>query len=223
MNNKLIMPLLAMFAVACGTEEQPSGERPIVDGQVTETPDGTSTQQDGGACETTCPQGPAGQQGPVGPAGANGNSCSVANGNGPDEFVVMCTDGTFAAVHNGTPGAPGAAGAIGPAGPAGASIVGPVGPAGPKGDTGSISASNVYRKVVGGEVLAAPGVPWVSQSAFCDPGDIVLGGGCSQSTTTAAIYSSAAGDGADNTQGWGCRFAGQGYRLAQVICLDVTP
>jgi hypothetical protein len=166
------------------------------------TPPVTPQAPDGAAGEASCSC-PAGAPGPAGSScsvtptevGAiltceDGTAATVYHGSDGESIVGP----TGPAGPAGPPGAdstvPGPMGPMGPAGPAGESIVGPAGPkgdrgargpTGPKGDkgergpAGSIDTSNVYT-VQEWDNPPDPGA--FGLTAYCDEGDVAIGGGC---------------------------------------------
>ena len=147
-------------------------------------------------------EGPEGSQGPTGPQGEQGPQ-------GP----------------SGAPGPQGEQGLPGPAGPQG--VAGPVGPQGPQGiqgpqgDPGTFTTSGVYVRGTGGAITQAGTHPLLAE---CDPGDVVLSGGChlygwngSTSYLTSSIPDPVTGE---PPTGWYCamRTTGSVNFVAYVTC-----
>lgn len=224
---KIVLIISVLLSTACGAPGSTTGS-------VGSSTGGTSAMEGPGyqpnntdSCMTVCP---AGAPGLPGVNGLNGSSCSVTQVG--DNATVNCTDGTSATLEGGTPGpmgatgltgATGAVGPMGPMGPAGASIVGPAGPIGPqglKGDAGVVDKNTIYQ------VADNTSINSTSGTAFCQPNDVVLSGGCLQASGgNYSIVTSYPLQNANLDWGWGCRWSssGAGARATFAICLDVTP
>jgi len=92
---------------------------------------------------------------------------------------TTCPNGQTAMSWN-AEGPAGPQGAPGPTGPQGTSgeqgAVGPTGPIGPTGPQGSTGVVSAYGRL-GDQTFVQPNDPPVQMTAFCNPGDVVTGGG----------------------------------------------
>ena len=138
--------------------------------------------------------GSTGARGPAGPAGPAGPSGSV--------------------------GAAGVQGEPGPAGPQGPQgEVGPAGPAGPQGVAGPAGSSTYY--VSTSSITVPNGISNLEIDAFCDEGDVVVGGGFDGDFGSGDAVTSSYPTG----EGWQVTATntGQGLTLsAYAVCLDLS-
>jgi hypothetical protein len=225
--------------VACGGMEVSMA--PDANAQVppsTASTDSTTSTVAGTAPTCGCETGPAGasgpqgEVGPQGPAGKDGAAGPQGLQGLPGERGLQGPAGL-----PGTAGAPGEQGPQGERGAAGApgaqglqgmpgskgdpGAVGAAGPQGPKGDrgpAGTIQNESLYTVTEGGTSAAV---------AYCDPGDVVVTGGCQASSqgpgTTPSISSSLPllDVASDGSRVWSWQCVANGFPTATIVCLDV--
>jgi hypothetical protein len=195
---------------------------PVADGATVTCTDGTTA---------TVLNGLDGSAAAQGDPGVDGSSCSVTQTT--SGAVVACTDGTSAQLVNGAPGPAGQSivGPAGPPGPAGQSITGPAGPRGETGaqglkgdpgEPGTFDVGALYRVTASDTVASTDGT---QVTARCDPGDVVLHGGCAHNSgNTAQLRMSfphaSSGVASDLPDEWVCNWIGQfTVGLAFVTCI----
>ena len=171
------------------------------------------------------PQGDVGAQGPQGDAGAQGPQGDTGAQGPQGDVGAQGPQGDTGAT--GPQGPQGATGATGPQGPQGATgpqgdigATGPqgdIGPQGPQGPEGSFDSSNFVTYI---SVHTGTGTDQ-GLVAYCDTGDIVLGGGgwCQSKTTLQ-------GSGPVSNTGWRVRCINQSgdfavSTLVEAVCLDI--
>jgi hypothetical protein len=224
--------LVILAGIGCAVEGTAISPEELV-------PDGATGIQMA-SCECSPgPEGLPGPTGPEGPAGSNGEQGSEGQ-RGPEgppgPAGPAGVDGS-----NGERGLTGLQGSIGPQGPAGSAgppgpkgntgsqgpkgDTGPEGPEGPSGSPGSISDLITYTV----SYEQSSGQSYLSISAACDDGDLVMTGGCFSSgplNQSSAVHLVSSLPDLNGTQGWGCYWHkptswGYGFTVS-AVCLDVT-
>lgn len=211
-----------------------------------------SVEQDAEGAVISCGDGTSVSisDGEDGSDGASGEGCSVtptASGatvtcGGSSATLTEGEDGQSIVGPMGPAGPQGPAGPVGPTGPTGprgeqgsTGPQGDQGPVGPKGDPGedgtALTGDKIYRSYSEASPTEVVGV--FSHQTYCDPGDVLMGGGCDTYTTGGTIGSRIMGSKPTEysfpqgtSQGWGC-YAGNlsttQYLEVWAFCLDVTP
>lgn len=158
MKNIKSIAFAALMTLACGSSGDAKAQESAAPGDETRSPtqarssfDDQTAQDDSCMCSSVPgPRGAEGPEGPAGPAGLQGPA-------GPKG-------------DKGDTGTQGIQGSIGPQGPQGDQ--GPAGPA------GSIDTGGIYVVETFDTVTSPPIGAYLTVDAECDPGDIVISGGC---------------------------------------------
>jgi hypothetical protein len=225
---------LLLLAGCAAPPEESNGSEEIADAG-DEALVSAGTDPDECECEPG-PQGPPGPEGPQGPKGKPGEpgvdgEPGPTGPSGPQgSRGIQGMAGPTG--KQGAPGPTGPQGSIGPRGLKGDTgsrgpdgPTGDTGPQGPAGEDGTLDDSTLYSV----SQNATSGLTHVSVMAACDPGDLVLTGGCfskgpiDQSLGVQLVTSRPDLSG---TQGWDCQwYKGTGWGFgfeATAICVDVT-
>lgn len=199
----LCATLVSVLLLGCGESSSPSDSSASKTASA-QGADGTSGRD--GRDGVQGPKGDLGPQGPVGPQGLQGDP-------GPQ----------------GPKGEQGDQGPIGPQGPAGPQgpqgIQGVMGPKGLQGESGvSLTSDRVYS--VAGQSPVSYNYSTVVASAFCNPGDILLTGGCNLGNVdgTRLIEFGPDFNAQTNKRYYACTITAYNASVvAKALCLNTTP